>query len=274
MPLAALAIVLLAAALHAFWNLVVAGARDIQATTAVAIAIGVVCVLPVAALRWSVQPQVWPFVAASSVLEIVYFWLLTTAYGRAEMSLVYPIARGAAPVIVLVVSVAVLSVGSSVVQAAGVALVGGGVVLVRGLKGGARWSDVGMALVIASVIASYTMVDSQGVRYSDPVTYLTLILIPPAIVGPLFIASRGGARRLRAAFRPLTVAGGLATMLTYALVLTAFTIATAPAVAAVREVGVVFATAGGAVFLHERVSPTRYVGAIAVALGVALVVLG
>jgi drug/metabolite transporter (DMT)-like permease len=274
MPLTALALVLLAALLHATWNLVIAGARDIQATTALAIAIGVVIVLPFAVLRWNAQPEVWPFVAASAVLEIVYFWLLTTAYGRAELSLTYPIARGAAPVIVLVVSVAVLGVATSAMQALGVGLVGGGVILVRGLRAGARWADVLFALVIASVIASYTLVDNQGVRHADPITYLALILVPAAIVAPAFIAWRGGVQRLRRALDRKAFAGGLASMATYALVLTAFTIASAPAVAAVREVGVVFATIGGALFLHERVNPARYLGAVAVAVGVALVVAG
>lgn len=274
MPLTALALVLLAALLHAFWNLVIAGARDIQATTALAIGIGVVVALPFALARWSVQPDVWPYVAVSGVLEIVYFWLLTTAYGRAEMTLTYPIARGAAPVIVLVVSVVVVGEASSVAQAAGVGLVGGGVILVRGLKAGARWSDVLFALLIASVIASYTLVDNQGVRHADPITYLALILTLPALAGPVFVAWRGGTQRLRRALGRQALAGGLASVATYALVLTAFTIASAPAVAAVREVGVVFATVGGAVFLRERVGQTRYLGAVAVALGVALVVAG
>ena len=274
MPLTALALVLVAALLHAFWNLVIAGARDTQATTALAIAIGVIIVLPFAVLRWNAQPDVWPYVALSAVLEIVYFWLLTTAYGRAEMTLTYPIARGSAPVIVLLVAVLALGETTSAGQAVGVGLVGLGVVLVRGLKAGARWSDVLFALLIASVIASYTLVDNQGVRYADPITYLALILLPAAVVAPAFIAWQGGIVRLQRALDPKAFAGGLASMATYALVLTAFTMASAPAVAAVREVGVVFATIGGALFLHERVGGARYLGALAVALGVALVVAG
>jgi drug/metabolite transporter (DMT)-like permease len=274
MPLTALALVLLAALLHATWNLVIAGARDIQATTALAIAIGAVIALPFAVVRWNVQPQVWPYVGLSAALEIAYFWLLTTAYGRAEMTLTYPIARGGAPVIVLLVAVLVLGETVSVTQAVGVGLVGAGVVLVRGLKAGARWRDVLFALVIASVIASYTLVDNQGVRFADPIAYLFLILLPLAFIGPLFVAAQGGVGRLRLALGRQALAGALASTATYALVLTAFTIASAPAVAAVREVGVVFATIGGALFLHERVRPARYLGAVAVALGVALVVAG
>ncbi len=159
MPLTALLIALAAAVVHAIWNLVVARSKDNQATTAVAIAVGVAVAAPFAVLRWRVEPEAWPFIAISSVLELVYFWLLTTAYRRAEMSLVYPIARGTAPVIVLIASVAVLGVATSIPQAAGVALVGLGVILVRGLRGGAKWSDVALALAVATSIAGYTLVD-------------------------------------------------------------------------------------------------------------------
>jgi drug/metabolite transporter (DMT)-like permease len=274
MPLEALVIVLVAALLHASWNLIIAGSRDVQATTAVAIAAGSLVVLPLALLRWNVQPEVWPFVVASAVLELVYFWLLTTAYGRAELSLTYPIARGAAPVIVLVVSVAFLGVATSLVQAAGVAFVGVGVVLVRGFRRGAEWSDVALALLIASSIAGYSLVDNQGVRFADPVTYFALILIPPSLVGLLYIAWRGGVGRLRCALTWRAVAGGIGTSAAYILVLFAFRLAGAPSVAAVREVGVVFATIGGALYLHEKVGPCRLIGSVVVALGVALVVAG
>ena len=176
MPLIALAIALGAAVIHALWNLVIARSSDNQATTAVAIFAGTLVALPFALLRWNVQPEAWPWIIASSVLELVYFYLLTTAYRRAEMSLVYPIARGMAPVIVLIVSIA-FGVAFHPWQIAGVALVGSGVMLVRGIRGGARWSDVVLALAVATSIAGYTLVDKQGVRYADPATYLFLILI-------------------------------------------------------------------------------------------------
>lgn len=274
MPLTAVAIALGAAVVHAFWNLIVARARDTQAVTALAIAVGVVAALPLAILRWHVDHQAWPFIVASSALELVYFWLLTTAYGRAEMSLVYPIARGMAPVIVLVVSVLALGVASSIGQAAGVGLVGFGVILVRGLRGGAKWSDVALALAVAASIAGYTLVDKEGVRYADPITYVFLILIAPAIASVAFIYSRGGLNRIRGALQPATVVSGIATVAAYGLVLVALTMAPAASVAAVREVSVVIAVAVGALVLHERVGPARVAGAVVVVLGVALIVAG
>lgn len=274
MALSTLAIVLAAATIHAFWNLVIARADDTQATLAVALAIGVVVATPFAILRWSVQPEAWLYILVSSAIEVVYFYLLTTAYQRAEMSLVYPIARGTAPVIVLIASVVVLGAAFSLIQAAGVALVALGVILVRGLRGAARWSDVAMALAVAALIAAYTLVDKEGVKYADPITYVTLILIAPAIASLAFVAARGGLPRIRRAVSPLSFAGGVASISAYGLVLIALTMAAAASVAAVREVSVVIAVGLGAIFLHEKVGPSRVAGAIVVVLGVALIVLG
>jgi drug/metabolite transporter (DMT)-like permease len=189
------------------------------------------------------------------------------------MSLIYPIARGMAPVIVLVVSIA-FGVAFTPLQAAGVATVGFGIVLVRGLRGTARWSDVVLALAVATSIAGYTLVDKVGVGYSEPITYVTLILIVPAFASVLFVAARGGWGRVRAALQWNAAIAGVGTMLAYALVLVALTMAPAASVAAVREVSVVFAVFLGAVFLRETVGRSRWIGAFVVAAGVALVVLG
>lgn len=273
MPPLALALVLGAACLHAFWNLVIARAADTRATTAMALAIGVVAALPLALVRWNVQADAWPYIAASSAIELIYFWLLTAAYRRADLSLVYPIARGTAPVIVLLVSVALLGAMTSVGQIAGVLLVGGGVYLVRGRSSKTRASDVGLALAVAASIAAYTLVDRYGVRYADPVTYVVLILVAPAVVTMLAVARNGGFRRLRATFMPITVLGGIASVAAYGLVLAALLLAPAASVAATREVSVVIATAFGALILGERVGPARWLGSIVVVAGVALLAL-
>lgn len=274
MPVEALALVGAAAGLHAFWNLVIARAPDTAAATALALAIGVAVALPFALVRWQVQAEAWPFIAASSVLELVYFGLLTAAYRRAEMSLIYPIARGGAPVIVLIVSVLVLRAPTSAAQVAGVALVGLGVLLVRGVRGAARFSDVTLALAVAAAIASYTLVDASGVRFADPMTYLVLILIAPAAVSLAAVKLRGPRGRLRRALGPLTVAGGVASICAYGLVLAALTLAPAASVAAVREVSVLIGVGLAAIILRERVSRARFAGALVVVLGVAFVVAG
>src|SRR4051794_14125292 len=98
MPLDALALALGAAGLHAFWNVLLARERDVEAATALALlALLAVLVLP-AAFTWRVDGEAVPYIVASGALELAYIALLAAAYRRYELSLVYPVARGLAPV--------------------------------------------------------------------------------------------------------------------------------------------------------------------------------
>jgi drug/metabolite transporter (DMT)-like permease len=263
-PALALALALAAALLHALWNVLLARAPDVGATTAVAVAVAVVAFAPFAAATWRMEASAVPYVAASSALQLTYFVLLAAAYRRAELSLVYPLARGLAPVLVLAVAVAALGAGTSPGQVAGVLLVAAGVLLVRGLRAEPARTGVLLGLAVASAIAGYTLVDNAGIEHADAVPYLELVLVGPAIVY-LGVVGRDRARR---ALRPVTVAIGLASFGAYVLVLAALDLAPAAPVAAVRETSVVIATALAALVLRERVGPGRLAGAVLVAAGV------
>ena len=149
MPPLAFTLALAAAVLHAFWNILLARARDPESATAVALLAAVIVFAPVTALRFDAEWAVWPFIVVTSLLQLLYFALLATAYRKAELSFVYPVARGVAPAIVLVVSVVVLGYATSVAQVAGVALVGVGVLLVRGLRPPSHPHALAFALGIA-----------------------------------------------------------------------------------------------------------------------------
>jgi drug/metabolite transporter (DMT)-like permease len=270
MPATALALALGAAFLHAFWNLLVARAQDIEATTAIALVVGIVAFAPVAALAWEAESQVWPFLAVTSLLQLAYFVLLTAAYRRADLSFVYPIARGSAPVIVLVAALVILGESASASQVIGVLTVAGGVLLVRGIGGRASAYDLALALAVGTSIAAYTLVDSRGIEYASPIVYQELSMIPAALGFLLLTLRRRGGSAVRAAVGPASVVAGLATFGAYILVLAALSRAPAAPVAAVRETSVVIATALAIPLLHERVSPARLAGAVVVVLGVLL----
>ena len=116
MSAAALALVLASAAVHALWNTLLADAEDSHASAAVSLLAGAALFAPVAALTWEVDGAALPFIAASAAMELAYFGLLATAYTRADLTFVYPVARGSAPVIVLLVSVVALGVALSAPQ--------------------------------------------------------------------------------------------------------------------------------------------------------------
>jgi drug/metabolite transporter (DMT)-like permease len=265
--LGALALTLTAAIVHAAWNAALAGSSDSQAATAVALVCGAVAFLPVAVATWDVSGAAVPYAAASAAAETAYVALLAAAYARAEMSVVYPVARGAAPVLVL-------AVGGipDPRQAAGVLAVAAGVVAVRGLRRPARWSDVGYALGVAACIATYTLIDARGLDHAAALPYLELVMVPAALAYAGALALRpGGAGRLRAQLSARTALAGAGLFGAYGLVLGALELAPAAAVAAVRETSVVFAVALAWLALHERVGRARLAGAVLVAAGVALV---
>jgi drug/metabolite transporter (DMT)-like permease len=266
----ALALALAAAFLHALWNLLVAGSKDSQAATAIASLAGCVVFFPVVLLTFDAQPEVIPWLAASSGLVLLYLWLLGLLYERSELSVAYPVARGLAPVIVLVVGWLFLSVAATQVQAMAIVLVAVGVILVRGFRGRVDWRSTALAVAVAGCIAGYTLVDKTGIQYAAPITYMEFVTLGPAIILVVRMWRRHGTAGLREQVTPRAVAAGAGMFLAYSLVLAALTLAPAAPVAAVRESSVVIAAAMGAIVLGERVRRFQFAGAVAVAVGVAL----
>ena len=271
MSLDAFALALAAAILHAVWNLLVAGSEDSRATTAVMLLIGTAVLTPLAVATWDLGWQAVPYAVASAVLELVYFALLAVAYSRSELSLVYPIARGLAPVVVLVVSVVFLGVSGSAMTAAGIVLVTCGVLLVGGARRRADPRGVAFAMAISVCIAGYTLLDKEGLRYAGAIAYLELVSL---LYVPFFVIVVLLRRRpfdLRRAFGLRVCVAGVCTVAAYGLVLAALERAPAAPVAAVRESSVLIATILAAVFLRERVTALRLVGATSIVVGVAVV---
>lgn len=269
MPPDALALALTAAALHAGWNVLIARAGDPEGAGAAAQLVGVVVFAPAAVLTWHVEWSAVPYLAASSTAELAYFALLAAAYRRSEMSLVYPIARGLAPVLVLIGAAVATAARPSPLEIVGVVAVAGGILLVRGINARGDVRSTVMAVGIAATIACYTVIDKSGVRHAATIPYFEIELGVEAVVyatGLSIIRNPGVVRR---GFSRWSAAAGVGMFGAYGLVLAALRLAPAAPVAAVRETSVVMATALAAIFLHEHVSRGRAVGAVLVCAGVA-----
>jgi drug/metabolite transporter (DMT)-like permease len=268
----ALALALAAAVLHAGWNVLLAGSRDTRSATAGLLVWGVVLLAVPAALTGGVSSSAVPFIAGSAALELVYFALLARAYGGGEVSVVYPIARGSAPALVLIVGALALNEAVSLGAAAGVALIVLGILLVGvgafpahiARESAHPLRDVGFGLAIGAVIASYTLVDSEAMEHARPIAYFALVLAPCALLYPLVA-------RTRPELSVRTALTSAATLGAYLLVLAALRLAPAPPVAAVRETSVVIAAILAAAVLHEPVGARNLAGALAVVAGVALI---
>ena len=276
----ALVLALSAAVVHALWNGLLAGEDDSEAAIASSLLAGAALWAPVSLATGSVETAAVPYLVVSAALELLYIALLGAAYRVADLSLVYPLARGLAPVL-LVVAAVVAGTGGAVrwEQAAGVLVVAGGIVAVRGPRGAQTAGAVEtlLAVGVGVTIAGYTLVDRTGVRHGDPLLYLWLALTPVALVYAAGLSrTRGRDLRglARGALRPRVAVAGVGQLAAYALALAALQRAPAAPVGAVRESSILLVTAYGAFVLHERVGALRAAGAAAVLAGLALVALG
>jgi drug/metabolite transporter (DMT)-like permease len=265
--------VLGAALAHAAWNALIKSGRDILLDTAlVALGSGVL-VAPVLFFVTTPERAAWPYLAASSLIHIGYFFSLVGAYRAGDLSHGYPIMRGVAPLIVALSALAWFGEAPSAATWAGVALICGGV-LSLGLAGFAwQRSRVSLAWALgnAAIIALYTLVDATGVRAAGGALryVLWVFLLMGLPFGVIVIALKRGefVRHAARDWRRGLVAGALSAF-SYGVALWAMTRAPVAAVAALRETSVIFGALIGAYLLKEGHARQRLAGAAAVLAGV------
>ena len=272
MSFAVFLLVLGAAALHAGWNLVVKRAEDKSHVSVMVAAIA--GLLAGAALPFlpAPAPAAWPWIAASVALQVVYWIGLANAYRIADMSRVYPLMRGAAPLIVAMVSITAFGDHLGPVAWAGVSAISLGIAALAVSAGVGARRGMGVALATAAVIAAYTIVDGIGVRRSgSPIAYTAWIFLATAVPLVLWALLRDPVGLARHARRhwPLGLFGGVATLASYGIALWAMTRAPVAVVAALRETSILFGIAFAAVLLKEPVDRRRLVAVTVVVIGAA-----
>jgi len=268
-----LAAVLLGALLHASWNLFVKAAPDTRLATALVYLGGGVIAALVLPFLPAPAPASWPYLAAATVVELLYGILLAAAYRVGDLSHAYPLMRGTAPLLIAIGSAALIGEPLSRPVWLGVALVSCGIfsMIFDARSQGHSSAATRLALLNAFMIAAYTTIDGLGVRVSgQPVTYslwLSLLIAAPWLIYVLGrMRAQGGAVLRR--HTPAAALGAIFSVASYTLALWAMTRAQVAAVAAVRESSIVFSAILGALVLRERVTPVRALAALAIALGV------
>jgi drug/metabolite transporter (DMT)-like permease len=266
-------LVLAAALMHASWNAIVKSSADkLLDTVTLSMAAALICL---ALLPFLPVPEraSWPWLAASALLHVVYFLTLAGTYRRGDLSHVYPLMRGIAPLLVALTGVVLLDDRLSAGMWAGIALICFGI-LVPALWQPAAVSGRGTAIALgnAAIIACYTLVDGNGTRAAgNALSYCLWIFVLdviPIVAVALAIHRRGVWKYAARRWKPCTV-GALCTLLSYGIVLWAMTKAPIAAVAALRETSVIFAAVIGSTLLKERMGRLRIAGAVVVACGIA-----
>ncbi len=275
----ALALVLLAALMHAVWNLLLKGSANRARTAWLASAAGGLLGLPVILLSDPVPLRSWGFAAIAALIEVVYLSLLAAAYGRGDFSAVYPLARGSAPLLLAVWAALLLGEQPSTVGWLGLASLLGGLIVIGWTAangGGTSRQAVALALGVALCISCYSIVDAAGVRAAPSAAPYTAgrFLLTAAFMTPV-MAWR---RTIRPGPNPTPawriVLIGALSVAAYTLVLAAYAVSPVAYAGAIREVSVVFAALIGWRWLGESFGPARILGALAIFGGILLIALG
>lgn len=265
---------LFAAVLHATWNALVKAAGDRALTlAAVAGTHAVAGIGFIVASGGSPADAYWPAVLISTLIHYAYYALIYQAYKLGDLSQVYPISRGMAPALVAMGTYAMIGETLPAAGIVGLALVTLGIAMLALQKRTSADSrTIGFAALLGLSIASYSVADGLGVRWSNnPFSYIGWLFL---LESPVVFAILWQRRRVGIAFNRRTfgigIIGGLCSVVAYATVLYAKTFAPIGAVSAVRESSVIIAALIGVVFLGERPWGWRLICALIVAAGVAL----
>jgi len=272
------AAVIAAAAMHAGWNALLKVRLDPFLALALVTGCSGIAALPLLALFGWPRAEAWPWLFASLIVHLGYYATLTEAYRRADMSQVYPIARGGAPLLTALASVTVLQEPLAIVPALGIAVLACGVVLLslKGRRIGAVFDPAAMtfALATAGMICGYTLVDGIGARTAgNPHAYSAALFVINGVPLPLFTLWRRGVSGLKPALGFLLpgAAGGAMSLGSYWIAIWAMTVAPIALVAALRESSVLFAALIAAAVLKEPLTPIRTGAAALILCGLVLI---
>ncbi len=282
MPIYAILLLLVAAFMHTAWNFLLKSSEEKYIAIAWQSICGGVIALGLMLYFGAPPRQVWGYLALSVLLETIYFILLSAAYVDHDFSLVYPIARGAAPALLALWSALFLGerltfggyLGLALVTL-GMAFIGATALLQSGNKR-VHLKGILSALSVALVISLYSFVDGKAVRQTPSLPYgLAMFVLVPFLTAP-YVGVRYGWDSLRRTWkqsRNILIIGGALGVGAYLLALFVYSIAPLSYSGAIREVSVVIGAFLGWRFLKERMGGARVVGSAIVFIGVMVIAL-
>lgn len=280
MPVFALVLLFLSATMHALWNFLLKSAEEKYIAMGWQVILSGVFSFFILFYSGLPPKEMWLFAIVSMLLEAIYFILLCIAYTDHDFSLVYPIARGAAPALLVLWSAIFLREQLTVGGYIGLAMITGGIILIgattllqnKGQKPHLR--GILTALLVALVISVYTFVDGIAVKQTPALPYgLFMFTMIPLATTP-YLTNRYGLGAFKRVWRNYwgyLLAGGVLGLVAYMLALFAYTIAPLSYSGAIREVSAVIGAFLGWRFLKEEMGGVRVVGSMVVFAGVMVI---
>jgi len=280
MPIPALILLFLSASMHAIWNFLLKSSEEKYIAMGWQVIMSGIFSLILIFFSGLPPRSMWPFAITSMLLEAVYFILLCIAYTDSDFSLVYPIARGAAPALLVLWSALFLHEKLTVGGYTGLAMITGGIILIGATTLLQRKNEkphlkgILTALSVATIISIYTFVDGHAVKNGPALPYgLFMFVMIPFVTTP-YLTRRFGVDAFRRVWnkkRGYVLLGGALGLVAYMMALFAYTIAPLSYSGAIREVSAVIGAFLGWRFLNEKMGGIRMLGAVIVFAGVMVI---
>lgn len=283
-------LLLVSAVLHTTWNLMLKQAGEKYMATFWAMFIGSILFLPALLFFGLPSQKTWLIMVISAFVEGTYFVVLSYAYDDADFSLVYPVARGTAPALIVLWSVVFLREQLTVMGVVGVALIIAALMLMSlsgamHVNGKLHWRGILPALFLALCISIYTVLDGHAVRLNlagdstaehlrASLSYAPLIYFISSLYMAPFVLRRHPWNELRSEFARYgwKLTGiGLLILAAYTLALVAYNLWNVSYAGSIREVGVVMGAIAGWLFLKEKMGAMRVLGAVVIFAGIVVI---
>jgi drug/metabolite transporter (DMT)-like permease len=280
MPFLAIALLLTSAALHALWNLLLK--QSSEKYVAMGWQVMISGIISIFALFFTGLPprSMWPFALLSMTLEAIYFILLSFAYSNHDFSLVYPVARGAVPALVVLWSIVFLREIPTTGGFIGIATVICGLVII-GASGFLQFHEskpqskgIAIALSIALITSIYTLIDGFAVKHGPVLPYaLSIFTLVPILTTPIIVRRYGWKHFIETWHKQSTrlILVGFLGPVAYLFALFAYSLAPVNYSVAIREVSLVIGAFAGWQFLGEKLGKIRVLGAVVIFSGIALI---
>ena len=276
MPLTVFFAIIFAALLHAIWNAMVKKGDDkyISLTAVVLghIPISIVVIFFTPILSF----QSIPYIFISAIFLSGYEWCLLSAYRLEDYTKVYPIARGTAPIFIVVLSLFLFNVNISKFELMGILVISFGVIILgfQNIKTFKNYSALVYALGTGFFISCYSISDGYGGRMSmSPLNYTAWLMILNAVIFSILLTIMNKPGVVKGVFREgkkIFFIGGTLSYTVYATIVWAFTQASVPTVAALRETSIIFALLIGFFVLKEKFTLLKTVAVLTIFFGVVL----
>ena len=277
MPLTVFIAVILAAFLHAVWNAMVKKG-DNKYVSLTAIVLGHVPIsIIVIFFTPAISVQSIPYILISAVFLSGYEWCLLSAYRLEDYTKVYPIARGTAPIFIIIISLFLFSLNISKFELIGVLVISFGIIILgfQNIKTFKNYSALVYALGTGLFISCYSISDGYGGRMSmSPLNYTAWLMILNAIIFSILLRimnKPGVVKKVLSEGKKIFFIGGTLSYTVYATIVWAFTQAPVPLVAALRETSIIFALLIGFFVLKEKFTLLKIAAVLTIFFGVILI---